>query len=69
MVRSALLVWLTTVFATVVLFLLGKSFLESHTWASLLIVDFTWVFGSFLLLARDKITLQEAGVSVPRQSI
>ena len=68
-VGSAFLVWLTTVLATVILFLRGRSFLESHAWASLLIVDFTWVFGSFLLLARDKITLQEAGISVPRQSI
>ncbi len=66
---SAFFLWLAAVFATVILFLLSKSFLDSHVWASLLIVDSTWVFGSFLLLARDKITLHEAGVSVPRRSI
>ena len=68
-VRSAFLVWLTSVFATVILFLLSKSSFESHAWAQLLVVDVTWVFGSILLLTRDKITLQEAGVSTPTQPI
>jgi membrane protease YdiL (CAAX protease family) len=68
-VRSAFLVWLTSVFATVILFLLSKSSFERHAWVQFLIVDVTFVFGSILLLTRDKITLQEAGCSTPTQPI
>jgi membrane protease YdiL (CAAX protease family) len=58
-----------SVLATVILFLLSKSSFERHAWVQFLIVDVTFVFGSILLLTRDKITLQEAGCSTPTQPI
>jgi len=38
-------------------------------WGELLVVDGTWVLGSFLLLARGRISWQAAGVCLPVQPV
>jgi membrane protease YdiL (CAAX protease family) len=65
----ASLLWLTSVFAYGVLIILDKAFVHNHAWGELLVVNGTWVLGSFLLLARDQISWQAAGVCLPAQPI
>lgn len=65
----ASLLWLTSVLAYGVLTILDKPLVHNHAWAELLVVDGTWVLGSFLLLARDQISWQAAGLCLPAQPI
>jgi hypothetical protein len=65
----ASLLWLTPVLAYGVLIILDEAFVHNHAWGELLVVDGTWVLGSFVFLARDQISLQAAGGCLPAQPI
>ena len=65
----ACLLWFTSVFAYGLVSELDKAFVRNHAWGELLVVDGTWVLGSFLLLARGRISWQAAGVCLPVQPV